>query len=79
MRSRIAKNGREEDVLVKLDRVASRQTHAALCWSIALVYLLAFAVAVYYRITISDWLAEFRQPSALPRLWSRAGLKRARE
>ena len=26
-------------------------------WPIALVYLLAFAIAVYYRITISDWLA----------------------
>jgi hypothetical protein len=57
MRSGIAKNGREEDVLAELDREASRPTHAALCWSIARVYLLAFAVAVYYRITISDWLA----------------------
>jgi hypothetical protein len=25
-------------------------------WSIALVYLLVYAIAVYYRITISDWL-----------------------
>jgi hypothetical protein len=25
--------------------------------NIALVYLLAFAIAIYYRITISDWLA----------------------
>jgi hypothetical protein len=57
MRSGIAKNGRKGDLLAELDRVASRQTHAALCWSIALAYLLAFAVAVYYRITISDWLA----------------------
>jgi hypothetical protein len=29
----------------------------ALNRSIALVYLLAFAIAVYYRITVSDWLA----------------------
>ena len=29
----------------------------ALNRSIALVYLLAFAIAIYYRITISDWLA----------------------
>jgi hypothetical protein len=25
-------------------------------WSIGLVYLLVFAIAVYYRIPISDWL-----------------------
>jgi hypothetical protein len=29
----------------------------ALNRSIVLVYLLAFAIAVHYRITISDWLA----------------------
>jgi hypothetical protein len=25
-------------------------------WSTALVYLLAYAIAVYYRIAVSDWL-----------------------
>jgi hypothetical protein len=25
-------------------------------WSIALVYVLTYAIAVYHRITISDWL-----------------------
>ena len=57
MRSGIAKNGRKGDLLAELDRVASRQTHAALSWPIALVYLLALAVAVYY--LISDWLAAY--------------------
>jgi hypothetical protein len=25
-------------------------------WSIALVYVLTYAIAIYYRMTVSDWL-----------------------
>jgi hypothetical protein len=31
------------------------KTHTAL-WLLALLYLLGYGAAVYYRITISDWL-----------------------
>jgi hypothetical protein len=32
------------------------RTHTVL-WLVALLYLLGFAAAVYYRIAITDWLA----------------------
>jgi hypothetical protein len=35
--------------LAELDRGAPKQTRAKLCWSIARVYLLAFAIALHLR------------------------------
>ena len=52
----IVYDAQDDQQVERVNRLGRAVLTEARYWSIALVYVLTYAIAVYHRITTSDWL-----------------------